>query len=307
MRTPALALAAVLLAAGCGGIESQGFPSASAASPPGETLQALLDRPGPDVLLTQGTSDYAAGAVRLSFLVIRESGAPASRPHARVWVGTALRATPLVRASASLEPVGVPGVSAPAIGEVTRLYVAHFRLARPGKYWVVVEPLGARPPVQAVGNLVVKATSAAPAVGSKAIPSPTPTIASTHGNIASLTTRTPPDRELLRYSVAASLAAHKPFVLVFATPKFCSSRTCGPVVDVVDAMRKRFRGSGIRFIHVEIYKNNNPSLGTNRFVKEWHLPAEPFTFLVGRDGRIKASFEGSVSVDELAAAVQRYL
>jgi len=96
-------------------------------------------------------------------------------------------------------------------------------------------------------------------------------------------------------------------VLVFATPKFCTSRTCGPVVDVVNAVRRRSAGKSIRFIHVEIYKNNNPTLGPNRWVTEWHLPSEPWTFLVGRDGRIKARFEGSMSVGELTAAVQRYL
>jgi hypothetical protein len=42
-------------------------------------------------------------------------------------------------------------------------------------------------------------------------------------------------------------------------------------------------------------------------VKEWKLPTEPFIFLVGKDGRIKARFEGSVSASELAAAVRRYL
>ena len=90
---------------------------------------------------------------------------------------------------------------------------------------------------------------------------------------------------------------------VFATPKFCESRTCGPVVDVVDAVRKRFAGKGVRFIHVEIYRGNDPQNGLNRWGREWPLPSEPWTFAVGRDGRIKAKFEGS-GVGELAAAVR---
>ena len=96
-------------------------------------------------------------------------------------------------------------------------------------------------------------------------------------------------------------------MVVFATPKFCTSRTCGPVVDVVRAVGRRFLGRGIRFIHVEIYKNNDPSLGRNQWVKEWRLPTEPWVFLVGADGRIKAKFEGSVSARELEAAVRRLL
>jgi hypothetical protein len=207
--------------------------------------------------------------------------------------------------TATLEPIGVPG-SAAAAGDITRLYVAHLTLPRPGSYTVVAQTLG-RNVKRAAWTITVRKHPRAPAVGSQAIASDTPTIASTHGNLKALTTRTPPDTALLDYSVAGSLAAHKPFVLVFATPKLCTSRTCGPVVDVVDAVRRRFTGSGIRFIHVEVYKDNNPGLGYNRWFKQWHLPTEPWTFLVGKDGRIGARFEGSVSIGELAAAVRRYL
>ena len=94
-------------------------------------------------------------------------------------------------------------------------------------------------------------------------------------------------------------------MLVFATPKFCQSRTCGPVVDVAQAVQQRLAGRGIRFIHVEIYQDNNPAQGYNRWVKEWRLPTEPWVFLVGRDGRVKQRFEGSVSVAELEAAARK--
>ena len=59
-----------------------------------------------------------------------------------------------------------------------------------------------------------------------------------------------------------------------------------------------------RYIHVEIYKDNNPAQGVNRWVGEWHLPSEPWVFVVGRDGRIKERFEGSVSVAELERAAR---
>jgi glutathione peroxidase-family protein len=42
-------------------------------------------------------------------------------------------------------------------------------------------------------------------------------------------------------------------------------------------------------------------------VRQWHLPGEPWTFLVGRDGRIKAKFEGSVSMTELGQAIRQRL
>jgi hypothetical protein len=96
-------------------------------------------------------------------------------------------------------------------------------------------------------------------------------------------------------------------VVTFATPQFCASRTCGPVVDVVDRVRREFRGTPIRFMHVEVYEDNDPSKGVNRWMREWGLPSEPWVFLVGRDGRIKDKFEGSVSMGELRASVRRHL
>jgi hypothetical protein len=300
VRLVPFVLVGVVLAAGCGGASTSSTEGAKEG-----TLGALLARPGPDVSLVQGTFDYAVGDVRVTFLVVDSQARLISRPRARVWVGRSLESTPLLTAEASLEPIGIPGRSEAAAGGATSIYAARFRLARPGTYTIVVQPEGAE--IQGIGNLQVAARPLAPAVGAKAVRSRTPTLASTGGDPAPLTTADPPDRSLLRYSVAESLAAHAPFVLVFATPKYCTSRTCGPVVDVAQAVQKRVTGSGVRFIHVEVYRDNNPSQGHNRWFKEWRLPGEPFVFLVGRDGRIKARFEGSVSLAELAAAVRARL
>jgi len=86
-----------------------------------------------------------------------------------------------------------------------------------------------------------------------------------------------------------------------------SRAVCGPVVDVVQSVARRFSGSGIRFIHVEVYRDNDPTKGYNRWMRQWGLTTEPWTFLVGRDGRIKSEFEGSVSADELTRAVRAHL
>jgi hypothetical protein len=307
VRLLAVAFLAAFVLAGCGSSSrsNEGASSGPRTAAPG-TLNAILARSGPDVALTSGTSDYSVGPVRVSFLVIDKQGRPVSRPDARVWVAKSFDAKPLLTTQASLEPIGIPGAKDDDALGVTHLFVARFSVATPGKYVLVAEPIGGHP-IQGALDLKVKGRPWAPAVGARAFPSRTPTIETAHGKLAALTTATPPDRTLLRYSVADSLAKHKPFVLVFATPAFCQSRTCGPIVDVVQAVQRRFADTGIRFIHVEIYKHNDPTAGFNRWVKEWTLPTEPFIFLVGKDGRIKARFEGSVSVPELAGAVRRYL
>jgi hypothetical protein len=291
-RTAVPLLFLVALLAGCGGGGTK--------APESGTLASFLDQPGPDVAAVQGTSDYAVGDVRLSFLIVDNQARLIAKPQARLLVGTSLESEPLVETTARLVPIGIPGQSEAATGGARSIYVAHFRIPEAGKYTFVAQPRGAA--IQVVGNLEVKKKTKAPDVGDRAIPSQTPTLASTGGDRAALTTANPPDRRLLRYSIADSLAKHLPFVVAFATPKFCTSRTCGPVVDVMQAVRQRFRS--VRFIHVEIYTDNNPAQGENRWVKEWRLPSEPWVFVVGRDGRIKARFEASVSVAELAAAVR---
>jgi hypothetical protein len=263
-----------------------------------------MKRPGEDVTVVAGDSDFAVGDVRFSFLVIKHDARPVERPRATVWLARSQSGHPFQRASARLEEIGPPGSREAAFGGVDRIYVVHLKIRRPGRYWLVAQPDGAK--IQALGELDVKARSDSVAVGAKAPRSATPTLASTHGAVSQLTTRVPPDRPLLRYSIAGSLAAHKPFVVTFATPRYCTSRTCGPVVDVVEYVRRRL-ARDLNFIHVEVYEHNRPALGYNRWMRQWGLRSEPWTFLVGRDGRVKAKFEGSVAAVELEAAVRRLL
>ena len=289
-RVVAVLLIAAGIASGCGSSSSG-------------TIASLLKRPGPDVAVTGGATSFVPGPVRFPFLVIANDAKPVERPTAHVWVATSRDARPFASTTAHLEPIGVPGRSAPAQGNLTKVYVAHFRIPLPGRYWLVAVPDGAR--IQAVSVFEVQASLPVPTVGAKAPSSATPTLGS--APLAALTTAVPPDRELLRDSVAGSLRAHEPFVVTFATPRFCTSRVCGPVVDVVQATARHFSRSGIRFIHVEVYRDNDPSKGLNRWMRQWGLTTEPWTFLVGRDGRIKAEFEGSVSEAELVRAVRAQL
>jgi hypothetical protein len=289
VRVSLVALALLALLAGCGSQRN--------------TLDRLWHSSGQAVALIPGTSDYGPGDVRFSFLVVTDQGKVVSRPTADVWVARSRNDEPFAHSVARLEPIGIPGGYVDPNAQ--SIYVTHLRIPRAGRYWVVARPVGGAVHITGIHDIEVQQHSASPAVGSRAIASRTPTLGA--APIRLLTTRIPPDRALLRYSVAGSLAAHVPFVVTFATPRFCTSRTCGPVVDVVDRVRRDLAGSGLRFIHVEIYKDNDPAKGENEWVRQWNLPSEPWTFLVGRDGRIKAKFEGSVSRAELESSVRKLL
>ena len=307
MRRPAAALLALgcLFLAGCGGGSKSGLPSTtsatSSAAPPAGSLEALWRSTKQSVGIVPGSSDYQPGENRVSFLVVDAQSRVITTPTARIWVATDLKAHPYQETTARSEPIGVPGGSSAGIGSI---FVTHVRLPRAGKYWLLATPEGGSASISALGNLVVGKTSDAPSVGAPAIASNTPTLASTHGKLADLTTATHPDPRLYRISVAQALAQHVPFVLTFATPKFCQSRTCGPVVDVVDAVARKLSSTPLRFIHVEIYKDNDPAKGFNRWVKQWNLPNEPFTFVVDRSGIVRAKLSGAFSVGELESTLR---
>jgi hypothetical protein len=152
---------------------------------------------------------------------------------------------------------------------------------------------------------ITPADSQPPRVGQQAIRVHTPTAAQVHGNLSSIDTRVPPAPDLQQTDFAQVLG-HKPVVLMFATPGLCQSRVCGPVVDIEEQLKHEI-GPAAAFIHMEIYKNNNPSNGLRPQVRAWRLATEPWTFVIDRSGRIAARFEGAFSVAELRQAVQRVL
>ncbi len=116
--------------------------------------------------VTAGASDFSVGDVRYPFLVIAENAKPVERPAATVWVAKSREDAPFARVTAKLEPIGVPGRSEPAFGGVTRIYVMHVRIPRPGRYWLVAEPNGAK--TQALGYIDVAARSRSVPLGAKA-------------------------------------------------------------------------------------------------------------------------------------------
>jgi len=288
-----------LMVSACGG--SGGGPIPNDGSAAGrQTLEQLWRAPGDDVAVVPGTSTYEPGHIRVSFLVLDAEGRPVIEPTAQVWVARGLERRPFLETEAKVERIGVPGG---AEADSTHIYVARFDVRQPGTYWLLAEPKGGRSEVQALGNVVVHQAIAPPGVGDRAPASDSPVLAEDGSNAAAITTRTPPDVTLLRYSVADSLRTRHPFVVVFATPKFCTSRMCGPAVDVVEEVAHRHERSSVRFIHVEVYDGNDPARGYNRWMQEWGLTTEPWTFVVGADGKISDRFEGPVSVDELDEAV----
>ncbi|HET7574562.1 MAG TPA: hypothetical protein VFJ99_05550, partial [Solirubrobacterales bacterium] len=121
------------------------------------------------------------------------------------------------------------------------------------------------------------------------------------GDLSKITTRVPPDTQN-RVDFAEALG-REPILLLFATPQFCQSRVCGPVVDVAEQVKDRF-GDEAAFIHMEIYNDNDPSKGVRPQVRAFHLPSEPWLFAIDRQGVVRAEVEGAFGVDRMTRVVE---
>ena len=188
--------------------------------------------------------------------------------------------------------------------DVLGVYVAHVRFGRPGPWGVEVLARQGDDPAEAA-RFTVQALAAprAPAPGTPA-PRSRNLVAGDVDNLETIDSSDPPDPRLHRHRIADAIAQGKPQVIVFATPKYCTSRVCGPVVDVVRTLIPIY-GDRVVFIHQEIWQT-----GTQRFsptVEEWNLRSEPWIFVVDGKGTVRARFEGLTTRREIEAAVRGVL
>ena len=156
-----------------------------------------------------------------------------------------------------------------------------------------------------------------PAIGAPAPASVTPT-ATTPAGIAAISTDPSPDPDFYRTSIADSITSGMPTYVVFSTPKFCTSRTCGPTLDIVKDVAAGYAGR-VNFIHVEPYQLQGDGQGLEPVLDakgqlqvvqaaiDYGLPTEPYQFLIDASGHIAAKFEGIASADEIRAALDAVL
>ena len=109
----------------------------------------------------------------------------------------------------------------------------------------------------------------------------------------------------LAHSVADALALGRTLMLVFATPGYCTSQTCAPVLGEVQKVKAR-RAASASFVHVEIYKEPR-NLVVADAVTEWNLQSEPWVFVVDRSGVITDRIESITNDAELEASLMAAL
>ena len=314
-----LAVAGLLSA--CGGSDGGGAapappePTAAASAdfPPakGKTMHELVDGlPKGAILNVSSYSGQRVGRNRLGFVIVDRANKQIDVSEVAVYTakthGSDLRG-PFEARKESLEVATEyrSRQTASDLASGDTFYVAEAVYGSSGPHMALglVRLDGRLVVADSMGPLRVAQPGGPPDVGERAIKVHTKTAADVGGNLTRLSTRIPPPREMLKTDFADVLG-RKPVVLLFATPALCKSRTCGPVVDIAEQVRAE-NGKGVAFIHQEIYQDNDPGKPLRSQVARWRLTTEPWAFVIDRQGRIAARFEGVFSVGELARAVER--
>ena len=181
----------------------------------------------------------------------------------------------------------------------------------PGKWGLIAKIQEGPQSYSASGYIEVKSKFSAPKVGDHSPMSQTKTI-SNKIDIESITSDPNPYLPIYDLSIAEAVSSGMPSVIVFATPAFCKTSTCGPQVDAIKALHRNMSKS-INFIHVEIFDNPSEIKGDmgraviSPEVSEWNLPSEPWTFVVNPEGIITNRFEGFTTKEEIQESLKIYL
>ncbi len=322
----ALAAALMLVLGACGPAEGSSSPSSpSPAGPPGaEACPTTPAPPGtpdgwdlgaqqptvfPQIINPTGT--LACGPNRLMFSFLDAQNVPVAKPEQSVEVALFdLGADPAKPVQTGLATF-IWAIE-PAVG--VYVFDAEFPTAGTWGAQFTLTVGDSAPEFIRVG-FDVQPTSVVVAVGDPAPSVDTPTLADVGGEVSKISTDDQPVDAFYETSIADALAAKQPFVVVFATPKFCKTAQCGPTLDRVKPIAAAH--PGVTFINVEPYQlklvdgqlqpvltdTDPPDLTNAPATDAWRLAAEPWVFVVDREGIVTASLMLIFSDEELEAAV----
>jgi hypothetical protein len=340
VATLAALTAAVLIVPGCGsgssspvGADRPAPPASEFPGTSGRTLAQVLSRANgaTDLLISpqaivfhRGENRYPFGVFTMNHDVVTgakvalyfaktppkapptpqptKGKAPPKVPNAGLQ-GNAIGPFPAREESITTKPRFESSTTADDAHAVTTVYVTDVNLPSNGQWraGAIIDEDG-KLTATTVAPLNVGKVTGVPRAGERPPRIHTPTQAEVGGDLSKLTTRVPPEEGMNKVDFADALG-RKPIVLLFATPQFCQSRVCGPVVDVAEQVRRDYGGDA-EFIHMEIYNDNHPGQGVRPQVRAFHLPDEPWLFVIDRRGVIRSAIEGPFNVTELSNAVR---
>ena len=322
MAGPGLAMAttvaAVSLAAGCGGGDSGGGELGESPAPPasefpsanGRTLTqvARANAQPANLVVSPTAAVYERGENRFGFGVFTVSREQVGDAQVAIYAapsggGKAIGPFPARIESLAVKPQFESQTTDLDPDSAKVVYVTSIELDREGNWDLLAlfreggGYTGTFSPTVKVGG-----SEDIPAVGERPPRIHTPTVSDVGGDVGKIDTRSPPDD--MHKVDFADVLGKEPVVLLFATPALCESRVCGPVVDVAQEVEHE-AGAGVNFIHMEVFNNNNASDGYRPQLLEFGLRTEPWLFVIDRKGIVRSRLQGAFSASELESAVRQ--
>ena len=327
-RLPFIGIRALALAAVFGGIALVSLTACAAAAPEPTALPSPTPAPAPtaapqpDPAAASAGSESEGAAIepilattvlnpgeqRVAFLLVGEK-AIIKVPEATVstiYKGEGGAEGQEEQAAYHGWPFGIRGA-----------YSTQLTFDRPGAWQLMVSVADGEFSGSTVIDLEVVEDSPVPAIGERPPLSRTKTLADV-AEVAQLTTDYNADEDLYRISVAEAVESPRPAVVVFASPAFCTSPTCGPQVDTIKELKAAYQDRA-DFVHVEIYDLPEEIQGdlskaqVTEAVEEWgfsslpHWFNESWVFIINDQGIIDQRFEGYATLTELEAALKETL
>jgi len=267
-----------------------GAAACSSAPPPPSAVPTQAVPSG--LAIAVGTDGFVAGVSRVPFVVF-DGGKPAAG---------------FTSAEVDIFPIGAGQSESAWHGEAVGYpdYAIPYWVTYPdfpeAGFWAVVVHLMAADGSSSDGQFAVQVADSthSPQIGDAPPASHNRTL-DTESDIHKLSSDLEPDPELYRMTVAQALESGRPTVVVFATPAYCTSRMCAPVLDSVKAVAADHR-EDINFIHVEVYKQFQPLVYADE-METWGLTSEPWTFVIDAKGKLVARLGGPLSPEELEQAL----
>jgi hypothetical protein len=249
---------------------------------------------GPSALsIAVASNDFPTGQPRVPFVLFIGSQPIADAQAVSITAFDLSSGTPVP---------GWSGEAAPYTDYDPPYWVVRPELPGPG-YWGLGAVVTLADGTTTQGQFTIEALAdpSGPAVGEAPPAIENRTIA-TEPDLARLTSDIEPEAGLYQMTISDALASGKPSVIAFATPGFCTSRLCAPVIDSVKSVYAQ-HAEEANFIHIEIYESFDP-LVYGPEMDQWGLTSEPWTFVLDDEGKVASRFGGPVSPRELTAALE---
>ena len=296
-RTFLLGAAGAGLVAACGGDDGAAGPDLGAG---GEGTPQFLVPTAPDGFigpspLVAGVEQRVAYALHDGTAVMREN-APATAEIGIFFNGEQVGGGPIGRRSEG--PESLPGF------DMAAYYPIYFTPAEAGTH--VARLLSGAEPTEREFMVLEPGQTPIPQPGDLLPSIHTATTSDLRG-IADLCTRGE-DCPFHSIDLADALDGAQPVVLSIATPGFCQTEVCGPVIELLIELAED--RTDLHVIHAEVYVDAQGDLDTGTFpgttteiVSAFGLPFEPVLFVAKADGTIVRRLDATYDRSELAESL----